>query len=46
MRNGSVNSVISPARAEKTLGWRPEKKLADGLEETFKYFKQQRDRPS
>ncbi len=39
-------SVISPARAEKELEWRPEKKLADGLEETFKYFKQQRDRPS
>jgi UDP-glucose 4-epimerase len=39
-------SVISPARAEKELGWRPEKKLAEGLEETFKYFKQQRDRPS
>jgi UDP-glucose 4-epimerase len=39
-------SVISPARAEKELGWRPEKKLADGLEETFKYFKQQRDRSS
>lgn len=35
-------SVISPARAERELGWRPEKKLADGLEETFKYFKQQR----
>jgi UDP-glucose 4-epimerase len=39
-------SVISPARAEKELGWRPEKKLADGLEETFKYFKQQRTRSS
>lgn len=39
-------SVISPARAEKELGWRPEKKLADGLEETFKYFKQQRARSS
>ena len=39
-------SVISPARAEKELGWRPEKKLAEGLEETFKYFKQQRDRSS
>ncbi len=39
-------SVISPARAQKELGWRPEKKLAEGLEETFKYFKQQRDRPS
>jgi UDP-glucose 4-epimerase len=39
-------SVISPARAGKELGWRPEKKLADGLEETFKYFKQQRARSS
>ncbi len=39
-------SVISPARAERELGWRPEKKLADGLEETFKYFKQQRARSS
>jgi len=39
-------SVISPARAGKELGWRPEKKLAEGLEETFKYFKQQRDLPS
>ncbi len=39
-------SVISPARAEQELGWRPEKKLADGLEETFKFFKQQRGRSS
>ncbi len=39
-------SVISPARAEQELGWRPERKLADGLEETFKYFKQQRARSS
>ncbi len=39
-------SVISPGRAERELGWRPEKKLADGLEETFKYFKQQRARSS
>ncbi len=40
-------SVISPARAGRrsSAGVR-EKKLADGLEETFKYFKQQRDRPS
>ena len=37
-------SVISPARAERELGWRAEKKLADGLEETFNYFKQQRAR--
>ena len=39
-------SVISPARAEKELGWRAEKKLADGLEETYNYIKQQRDRSS
>jgi UDP-glucose 4-epimerase len=39
-------SVISPARAQRELGWRPEIKLADGLEETFKYFKQQRARSS
>ena len=39
-------SVISPARAADELGWRPEMKLADGLEETFKYFKQQRARSS
>ncbi len=39
-------SVISPALALRELGWRPEKKLADGLDETYKYFKQQRDRPS
>jgi UDP-glucose 4-epimerase len=37
-------SVISPARAGKTLGWRPEKKLADGLADTFRYFKEQRAR--
>ena len=35
-------SVISPARAERELGWRPEKKLVEGLEETFKYLTQQR----
>jgi|SRR5215469_1606846 len=35
-------SVISPARAAKELGWRPEKKLADGLEATYKFFKDQR----
>jgi len=46
-RPGEQNrSVISPARAERELGWRPEKKFADGLEETFKYFKQQRARSS
>jgi UDP-glucose 4-epimerase len=46
-RPGEQNrSVISPALAQQELGWRPEKKLADGLEETFKYFKQQRARSS
>ena len=40
-----MRSVISPARAAKVLGWRPEKKLKSGLEETFQYFKQQRTRP-
>lgn len=39
-------SVISPARAQQTLGWAPQKKLADGLEDTFKYFKEQRVRSS
>jgi UDP-glucose 4-epimerase len=32
-------SVISPARAEKELGWRPEVNLEDGLKSTFDYFK-------
>jgi UDP-glucose 4-epimerase len=41
-----MRSVISPARAAKVLGWRPEKKLKDGLAETFKYFKDQRARPT
>lgn len=35
-------SVISPARAEKELGWRPATALRDGLAETFKYFKAHR----
>jgi len=35
-------SVISPARAAATIGWRPEKQLKDGLEDTFRYFKDQR----
>jgi UDP-glucose 4-epimerase len=37
-------SVISPARAASTIGWRPEKSLGDGLEATFKYFKDNRGR--
>jgi UDP-glucose 4-epimerase len=32
-------SVISPARAGQVLGWRPEGTLDDGLERTFKFFK-------
>ena len=32
-------SVISPARARQVLGWRPEVTLDDGLERTFKFFK-------
>lgn len=35
-------SVISPARAEKELGWRPTVALRDGLAETFQYFKAHR----
>ena len=37
-------SVISPARAQATLGWRPEKRLKDGLGDTFKYFRDHRGR--
>ncbi len=32
-------SVISPARAGQVLGWRPEVTLDDGLERTFKFFR-------
>ena len=35
-------SVISPARAEETLGWRPEVELAQGLGITAQYFQQLR----
>ncbi|MDO8431041.1 MAG: NAD-dependent epimerase/dehydratase family protein [Candidatus Binatus sp.] len=37
-------SVISPARAASTIAWRPEKALGEGLEDTFKYFKDRRGR--
>lgn len=37
-----LRSVISPARAGRELGWRPEKELRAGLAETFAYFKQHR----
>ncbi len=33
-------SVISPARAEALLKWRPEVDLAHGLDQTFTYFKE------
>ncbi len=33
-------SVISPARAEKVLGWRPRVALRDGLARTFRFFKE------
>jgi len=33
-------SVISPARAGKVLGWRPETSIRDGLATTFGYFKE------
>ncbi len=32
-------SVISPARAGELLNWRPQVELADGLDQTFTYFK-------
>ena len=32
-------SVISPARARALLNWRPQVELADGLDQTFSYFK-------
>lgn len=35
-------SVISPAVAQKELGWRPVAALRDGLAETFQYFKAHR----
>jgi UDP-glucose 4-epimerase len=33
-------SVISPARAEQLLNWRPQVDLAHGLDQTFTYFKE------
>ena len=32
-------SVISPARAAKELGWRPQVELADGLAQTLRFFR-------
>lgn len=39
-------SVISPARAAQTLGWRPEVNLRDGLTRTFAYFKERSKNPT
>ena len=39
-------SVISPARAASVLNWQPEKRLDEGLGETFLYFKQRQERPT
>jgi UDP-glucose 4-epimerase len=33
-------SVISPARAQELLNWRPQVELANGLDQTFTYFKE------
>ena len=41
-----LRSVISPARAQSVLNWRPEKRLDDGLAETFQYFKQRQEHPT
>ncbi|HYL59773.1 MAG TPA: hypothetical protein VEU51_12960 [Candidatus Acidoferrales bacterium] len=34
--------MISPARAKRELGWAPAKKLADGLDETYQFFRAKR----
>jgi UDP-glucose 4-epimerase len=39
-----MRSAISPGRASAILSWKPEVELADGLERTFKYFRDQRVR--
>ncbi|MGO9451439.1 MAG: NAD-dependent epimerase/dehydratase family protein [Candidatus Binataceae bacterium] len=37
-----LRSVISAARAEELLGWNPQIQFADGLERTFKFFRDRR----
>ncbi len=39
-----LRSVISPERAGRVLGWKPETKLADGLAETLDFFERSRPR--
>ena len=39
-----MRSVISPGRAQELLGWKPEVELGDGLDRTFRYFRNQRAR--
>ena len=39
-----MRSVISPGRAAELLGWKPEVELANGLDRTFRYFRDQRAR--
>ena len=34
-----LRSVISPRRAAAQLGWKPEVELADGLDQTLRYFR-------
>jgi UDP-glucose 4-epimerase len=38
-------SVISPARAGELLNWRPQVELANGLDQTFSYFKDRASKP-
>jgi UDP-glucose 4-epimerase len=39
-----LRSVISPRRAAAELGWKPEVRIAEGLERTFSYFRDARGR--
>jgi UDP-glucose 4-epimerase len=36
-----MHSVLDPGRAERELGWRPERDLARGLQETWEWVKEQ-----
>ena len=41
-----ARSVISPALAQKMLGWRPQVALRDGLAQTLQYFKERGAKPA